>query len=106
MFKKYDEVELISGKEYHVGKRGYIIGMENDEYIVKFKFGTLTVKESSLKNLTDKCYYMIEICSPTPNESYRINKLVVSDVPLTRGEILAQADCLFEDVTKIEVMSR
>ena len=108
--KKYDKVEILSSnKDWIIGRIGYVINTIGDRYIVQYDDsfdGTDKLKEDCLKKIPTKCYYLVEICSATPNESYRINKLVVSDTPLTREEILGKADCLFTtDVTKIEILN-
>lgn len=56
------------------------------------------------KNKPNTNYYLIEICSPTPNESYRINKIVVSENPLTREEILRKINLPYDYITKIEIL--
>lgn len=49
-------------------------------------------------------YYLVEICSVTPNESYRVNKVVVSDKPLTRDEIIKEINLPSDYITKIEIL--
>lgn len=56
------------------------------------------------RNKPNTNYYLIEICSPTPNESYRINKIVVSENPLTREEILTKINLPYDYITKIEIL--
>lgn len=107
MLKKYDKVKILNSEcEWRIGKIGYIIDIINDtEYVVKLGNNCQEqLTEDCLQYLSEMCYYLIEICSPTPNESYRINKLVVSDTPLTRGQIIAKADCIDQDITKIELL--
>lgn len=56
------------------------------------------------KNKPNTNYYLIEICSPTPNESYRVNKIVVSEKPLTREEIIKEVNLPSDYITKIEIL--
>lgn len=49
-------------------------------------------------------YYLVEICSVTPNGSYRVNKVVVSDKPLTRAEIIEEINLPSDSITKIEIL--
>lgn len=56
------------------------------------------------KDKSNKNYYLVEICSATPNESYRVNKVVVSDKPLTREEIIKEVNLSSDSITKIEIL--
>lgn len=57
-----------------------------------------------LKNKPNTNYYLVEICSTIPNESYRVNKIVISEKPLTREEIIKEVNLPSDYITKIEIL--